>query len=275
MEIGFSVNETVKQRISVRTYADTPVPQAVREQILQYARGIENPFGADVQMQFIEKETAANGEKLGTYGFIKGARLFMGVTVKDTDKAAESVGYVFEQLVLYMTSLGLGTCWLGGTFNKSAFAEAMCIPEGHLFSILSPVGYPAKQRLTEKVFRTSLKADARKPSDQLFFTDSFKTPLQLQSVGDYAQALENLRLAPSARNIQPWRVVVEGNVFHFFKKGNMQFMQKVDLGIGINHFCLTAHESGLHGKLENRDVSHIALQNDMTYITSWVAEPYV
>lgn len=272
MDIGFSVNETVKQRTSVRTYAPTPVSDAIREQILQYARAIENPFGADVQVQFIEKKTAANGEKLGTYGFIKGADLFMGVTVNDVPEAAESVGYVFEQLVLYMTSLGLGTCWLGGTFNKSAFAKEMNIEEGKLFPILSPVGYPAKQRLTEKVFRTSLKADVRKPPEQLFFSDGFKTPLDLQTVGDYAKCLENLRLAPSARNIQPWRVVVEGNVFHFFKKGNMQFMQKVDLGIGINHFCLTAKERGLQGKLTQSDVSHIVLQNDMTYIASWVGE---
>ncbi len=272
MDIGFSVHETVRQRYSVRTYAPTPVPPAIREKILQYAETIDNPFGAKVHFQFIEKQTASKGEKLGTYGFIKGADLFIAVTVQDKEGAAESVGYVFEQLVLYIASLGLGTCWLGGTFNKSAFAEKIEIPDGWIFPILSPVGYPAKQRVKERVFRTAINANNRVASEKLFFADAFKTPLDLHKVGAYAHCLENLRLAPSAGNKQPWRVVYDGNVFHFFKKGSMQFMQVLDVGIGINHFVLTANERGLQGHLAKADVSAYPLTSDMKYVASWVCE---
>ncbi|MBR3953961.1 MAG: nitroreductase family protein [Clostridia bacterium] len=272
MEIGFGINNAVRQRTSVRTYADTPVSQETKDKILAYARTIENPFGAQVRFQWIEKQTAENGEKLGTYGFIKGANLFLGVTVEDKDGAAESVGYVFEQLVLYMTSLGLGTCWLGGTFSKSAFAQQLDIPEGWSFPILSPVGYPAKQRIKEKVFRTAINANNRVASEKLFFSDGFKTPLDLHAVGKYADCLENLRLAPSAGNKQPWRVIYDGKAFHFFKKGSMQFMQILDVGIGINHFMLTANELGLQGTLTKADVSAYPLTADMKYVASWVCE---
>lgn len=270
MNIGFCVHETVRKRYSVRTYDAAPVSQEIRDKILQYAETIDNPFGAKVRFQFIEKQTSANGEKLGTYGFIKGANLFIGVTVENKGGAAESVGYVFEQLVLYIASLGLGTCWLGGTFNKSAFAEKMEIPEGWIFPILSPVGYPAKQRIKEKVFRTALNANNRVASEKLFFTDSFKTPLNLNTVGNYSDALENLRLAPSSGNKQPWRVICDGKAFHFFKKGSMQFMQVLDVGIGINHFVLTARELGLQGELTEADVSAYTLSSDMRYVASWV-----
>lgn len=272
MNIGFSVHETVRQRYSARTYEAKLVPQEIRDKILQYAQTIDNPFGAQVHFQWIEKQTAENGEKLGTYGFIKGANLFLGVTVEDKDGAAESVGFMFEQLVLYITSLGLGTCWLGGTFNKSAFAQQLDIPEGWSFPILSPVGYPAKQRIKEKVFRTAINANNRVASEKLFFSDGFRTPLDLHAVGKYADCLENLRLAPSAGNKQPWRVIYDGKAFHFFKKGSMQFMQILDVGIGINHFVLTANELGLQGRLAKADVSAYPLTADMKYAASWVCD---
>lgn len=116
------------------------------------------------------KELAPNGDKLGTYGIIKGAKSYLGVTVPKEEYAPEAVGYEFEQLVLYATSLGLGTCWLGGTFNRSAFASAMEIAEGDSFPILSPISYPASPKsLTEQVMRKSIKADGRRPWKELFF----------------------------------------------------------------------------------------------------------
>ena len=272
MNPGFAVSETVRARTSVRTYTSEAVSQETRDKILAFLQTIDNPFGAKVNVQFVEKKTAANGEKLGTYGFIKGAELFIAVTAEDKDTAAESVGYVIEQLVLYMTSLGLGTCWLGGTFNKSAFAEQIEIPDGWIFPVLSPVGYPAKQRIKEKVFRTAINANNRVSGEKLFFSDAFTTPLDLKTVGKYAACLENLRLAPSAGNKQPWRVIFDGNAFHFFKKGSMQFMQVLDVGIGINHFVLTAKELGLQGRLEKTDVSRYPLEKDMKYVASWVTE---
>lgn len=270
MKIGFDVSKTVRQRTSVRTYADAPVTQETRDKILAYAETIENPFDAKVRFCFIEKKTAENGEKLGTYGFIKGGNLFLGMAVENKEDAALAVGFVGEQLVLYMTSLGLGTCWLGGTFTKSEFEKGMKLAQNEKFPILTPVGVPAKQRITEKVFRASLKADKRLPAEQLFFTDAFTTPLDLHTVGKYADCLESLRLAPSARNIQPWRVVYDGRAFHFFKKGSWDFMQKIDLGIGINHFALTAQECGLQGQITKTDVSAYSLEKDMCYVASWV-----
>lgn len=53
----------------------------------------------------------------------------------------EALGYSFESLILYATSLGLGTCWLGGTFDHSGFASAMDLKEGYLFPAISPIGH--------------------------------------------------------------------------------------------------------------------------------------
>ena len=90
-EVTFSVREAVEKRISVRTYDNQTLPQQLRDEILSYADAIRNPLGPKIRIQFIEKETRADGEKLGTYGIIKGAGLYLGVTVPDAEYAAEAV----------------------------------------------------------------------------------------------------------------------------------------------------------------------------------------
>lgn len=278
MELIFSVSETVNTRYSVRTYDERPVEEEIKEKILLYASSLNNPLGPRVNFKFIEKEISSNGEKLGTYGVIKGASLYLGATIANEACAPEALGYDFEQLVLYITSLGLGTCWLGGTFNRSAFADAMDVKENELFPIISPVGYPAtKKRVTEKLFRHTLKADERMPWDKLFFNGEFSTPLSETEAGAYQIPLEMLRLAPSAVNKQPWRVVYADNAFHFFEKHSLGGketgpvdMQRIDVGIGICHFHLAAMEKNLTGKFEKQELTNLVLPKDLTYVTSWV-----
>lgn len=280
MNIGFSVSETVNKRYSVRTYDSRPVEEDIKEKLLEYANSLQNPLGPKIRFQFIEKETAPNGEKLGTYGIIKGAKLYLGATMPDEEFANEAMGYDYEQLVLYATSLGLGTCWLGGTFNRSAFADAMEIRENEIFPILSPVGYPAtKKSVTEKVFRRFLKADARKPWSELFFDGDFSKPLTKEIAGEYEFPLEMLRLAPSATNSQPWRVVFSNNAFHFIeqrthesREGSNVDMHRIDLGIGICHFHLATLEKGLAGHFERNMPQDLTLPPYATYITSWVID---
>lgn len=95
--------------------------------------------------------------------------------------------------------------------------------------------------------------------------------------GDYQFPLEMLRLAPSAVNKQPWRVVNVGKEFHFFEKHSLGGengsidMQRIDVGIGICHFHLAAMERNLAGHFE-RTAPEFQIPADMTYVVSWIAE---
>lgn len=278
MKLNFSVEESVKSRYSVRSYDSQKVDDSTKEKIMSYLDGFCNPLGPKIRVQMIEKDTAAGGEKLGTYGVIKGAKLYLGVTIMNEEYALEALGYEFEQLVLYATSLGLGTCWLGGTFNRSAFTAAMEIREGEIFAILSPLGYPAKKKsFMEQIMRRSTKADGRLPWSELFFEKDFSSVLSEERAGEYAFPLEMLRLAPSAVNKQPWRVVKDDKGFHFFEKKTMGGehgsidMQRIDVGIGMCHFHLGAVEKNLKGHFE-RNMPEIEIPKDLIYIASWICE---
>lgn len=89
--------------------------------------------------------------------------------------------------------------------------------------------------------RKTVKADGRFAWDEIFFKDNFEKVLSKEDAGDYKFPLEMLRLAPSAVNKQPWRVVVTENTVHFFEKHSVKVdvgsvdMQRIDVGIGICH----------------------------------------
>lgn len=51
-----------------------------------------------------------------------------------------------EELILYATSLGLGTCWIGGTFKKGQFAKAMEVNQEEILPIISPIGYESENK---------------------------------------------------------------------------------------------------------------------------------
>ena len=60
-----------------------------------------------------------------------------------------------------------------------------------------------------------------------------------------------VRLAPSAVNKQPWRVVLKDGKAHFYEKHNGGYvasdgwdLQKIDLGIALCHFAAAIEECG-------------------------------
>ena len=275
-----NIENIIRKRYSVRTYSNQAVGEDIRNKIMAYAESIENPFGPDVRYKWLDKKQLPKGEKLGTYGIIQGADLYIGTAVLEHENAMEALGYAFEKLVLYMTELGLGTCWLGGTFNRKAFTEAMALKNGEIFCIVSPVGYPAdKKSFVEKIMRIGSKGDKRNGWEMHFFKDNFQTPLTEDEAGEYALPLEMVRLAPSAVNRQPWRVVLKDGMYHFFEKHTRDSdvpggidMHRIDLGIALCHFHVTAEEKELKGRFERVDVSGIEPDGNMSYITSWIIE---
>ena len=203
-----------------------------------------------------------------------GTDLFVGGKIKCTENFSVAFGYSFEAMVLYAQSLGIGTTWLGGTMNRADFEEAMELDSDEIMPCASPLGYPAKKMsIRESMMRKAIKADERLPFEEVFFDGSFGTPLSKEKAGKWADALEMVRLAPSAVNKQPWRVVVCDNAVHFYLKRSKGFnhnekldMQMIDMGIAICHFDLTTKENNLNVVFEQNDPK---IESDAEYIASF------
>lgn len=278
----FNAFEAIKERISVRSYSSCPVMESYRLDLEYYmATAGSGPFGTKPRFKILDLESLDKKELrgLGTYGFIKGARLYILGAAKDTPGALEDLGYCMEKIILKATSLGLGTCWLGGTFKRAAFAQKMDLEADELLPAITPVGYPAEEkRSADRLISLAAKAKKRKPWSDLFFGPGGKAPLTENESGQYRDALEAVRLGPSASNRQPWRIVKdEAGKFHLYLRENKIYnrimgkirLQNLDMGIAMCHFAMVAREQNLPGswKAEPNEPVLTGLQ----YIATWFA----
>ncbi|HCW53629.1 MAG TPA: nitroreductase Nfs [Clostridium sp.] len=260
-----SIKEIISVRHSVRNYSDEPLSDEIINKINSYIKDLTNPFNKEVRIELIEKDESNEDIKLGTYGVIKGANYFFVSACKNDDISLMALGYSLEKLILFCTSLGLGTVWLGGTFKKSNFAKAIKLQKDEVLPIVSPVGYEGgKKTLLGTLFGNH--HNKRKPFSELFFNENFYTPLSEIHAGQYFEPLEMLRLAPSAVNKQPWRVVKEDDKIHFYL-ASTNALNRVDIGIALCHFHLTALEDKLEGEFKVVDSKRE--NTKFTYIISW------
>ncbi len=268
------IKKQIESRRSVRTYDGLPLSESLREQLLTYANSIENPFGIPAEFRLLD------AKKFGlSCPVVTGTELFVGGKVKNSPDASLAFGYSFEEFVLYARSIGLGTVWIGGTMNRDAFEKAMELSEDEIMPCVSPIGVTAKKMsIRESLMRKGVKADERLPFEELFFDGSFDTPLRKENAGVFAEPLEMVRLAPSAVNKQPWRVVISDNAAHFYLMRSKGFghserldMQMVDIGIALCHFALSAKDKGYYMTFLKKQPANTA-DNGAEYICSYVIE---
>jgi len=282
-----SMIEAINKRVSVRSYADRSIEEDKKQELINLLQSTNGgPFGHKVRFALIDFSEMDKNEirSLGTYGFISGAQLFIVSAVKDGlaeisgVRALVDLGYCFEKVILTATNLGLGTCWLGGTFKRANFAKRIDASEDEIVPAISPIGYARDKRtIREMVVRRFANSDQRKPWEELFFDGNLNIPLSKESAGAYAVPLECVRLGPSASNNQPWRVVYQKpqGAFHFYLKRTLGYnkfngkidLQLVDMGISMCHFELSAREEGLAGTWEviKPDLD----MGDAEYIATW------
>lgn len=278
--------EVIRKRESVRTYDESrPIEKEVLVKLKEKVNGEHiGPMGNTVRFRLLDLGKVSGEElrKLGTYGIIKGAPLFLLSAVRDKEGALEDTGYCMEKLILKATALGLGTCWLSGTFRRSSFSQQMELSEEELLPAITPVGYPgAKKRVVEKLFKMGTRSEKRKPWSKLFLDSDGMSSLSPEKAGKYREALEAVRLGPSSRNLQPWKIIRdEDGDFHLYLQGKREGpraegrvdSQKIDMGIAMCHFALVAEEKGLKGnweKIKTLEGSEPPIGN-LDYTASWI-----
>ncbi len=277
-----SILETISHRESTRTYNGKPLIKIDAEQIQDFIHTGIHYLGETIDFRMISANENKSGKirNLSAYGMIRGAKNYIaGVAGKNTSLV--EYGFAFEQIALYADSIGLGTCWLGGTFKRKSVARLLRIKKDEWIPVMMPVGYPAKRASArEQITRLAIKADSRKPFEEVFFDGKNGLALNETTSGDLAEVLEAVRLAPSASNKQPWRLVVNtvGDVeFYVERTPNYGAMlgydiQLVDIGIAMYHFLAAAKETGINGEFKPfvPDRNNVGLYSEYEYLTTFV-----
>ena len=238
--------QAMKERRSVRSFNGEPLNKDLVEKLHKIIDESYTLFGGDITIRL--KRFDIKGDfKPSTYGVIKGACDYFLMGIGEGEESDLTAGFQFEQVVLKAWELGLGTCWIAGTYKGSQFDNGEKWPEGESLKIICPVGYPEKQRLMEKMMRFTIGSNKRKPFSELFFENDFKKSLDPDN--KFSESLEMLRIAPSSTNSQPWRALVSGDKVMFYYKPKYP-ITVIDCGIGICHFYETEKFKGFDGKFE-------------------------
>lgn len=207
------LSKAIYQRKSVRKYTGEPVDAETVSKILDFCKQVKPLFPEiNVEAQVVQKDQVR-------FYFPWKAPQLLAIFSENKPGFLENVGFIFQQVELYLHSLGLGACWMGlGKFRKNETPQV----EGMEFVIFIAFGEPAEPLDRE------LGDFKRNSLDKITDREDRK--------------LECARLAPSSTNSQPWYFTHEGDVIHAFcneagilRHAMLGNMNRIDMGIALAH----------------------------------------
>lgn len=246
----------IHQRVSVRSYTDRPVDQALLEHLLDFADRAEPLTETPSRIGLVsgvEQVKRVLTFMVGSYGLVQNApHLLVGILPEESDRARIDLGFVLEQVVLEATRLGLGSCWITGTYDAEEAGDAAELEPGEVAAAVCALGHPTEEgygRLHNRIIRRLAGGHRRKPLDEIVFSQRWGEPWSPEDADPaLVTMLKHARLAPSAHNAQPWRFIVADDHISLTVLKPML----IDAGIVMSHVTLAAPAAGREGEWEIR-----------------------
>lgn len=208
----------VSKRQSIRTYAGEP--DIAKKSALSYAAARVCLPGVRIEMG--EAAPEALYRKLPVVGQVTGTDKYAAIILEEgLPRAHLHAGISGEAFILEAVSLGLGTCWTA-SFKRSGVN--IPLEEGERIVAVTPLGIPQEGELT---------GHKRKKLTEICSDDPAAWPLWAYN------AAECVRFAPSAMNLQPWRLSFAGRTLALSRT---TFGGPLDLGIALLHMSLGVGE---------------------------------
>lgn len=236
------LKEVIFKRKSIRKYLNKDLEPSLINEILEFIKDIK-PLYEDIKVKFdiVNKENVKS-----MFSWLSNQMIVVYSEKKDGYN--ENVGFMMQQLDLFLQSKGLGSCWIGiGKIDEGVRSEN----EELEYVIMMCVGYH------EEEYRNGAK--------------DFKR-YALSEISDVLdERLEVARLAPSSINNQPWYFVHDGNVIHtyvairnLFKKRMLENLLLIDVGIALSHIYVS------YSKFEYFKVENIEEKKGFNYLGSFI-----
>jgi len=239
MERKASWYEAITHRTSRRTYLKEPLELNQVHAINQLITNINIESG--LRFQILEDSDQFLKGFKKSYGMFKNVQTIIAlVGNKNIPNMQMQIGYYGEFLMLECVSLNLGTCWIGGTFDKKATKAVLNVNEQEeLYAIISVGKVPEDKTVKEKLI--SRIGKNKQTADALLLEKEEPIPSWVHT------GIEAARLAPSAVNGKPvGYTYMDKTVKGFITKKNYNF-ELLDLGISLAHFELGALHVGVRG----------------------------
>ena len=239
-------------RHSARTYAPTRVDPAVISHLIDFCVGLPGKEMARVVVVPQAPASLFTG-LVGGYGKVLDApSALMMIGNESSPTVLEGVGYLGEATILEATTADLGTCWVGGSYDRAVAGRLTPLALDERVYAVSPLGHATpRARAGDRLLKRMVGAHKRKPIEVAApGFDSLVWP-------DWAaEGVRLAMIAPSAVNRQPWRFEFDATapdslVISVVEKGpEGRVARRLDCGIAMLHFEVGARLLGAKGAWE-------------------------
>ncbi|MBQ3151479.1 MAG: nitroreductase [Clostridia bacterium] len=217
--------DAAKIRISRRSYDGRALTESDAQILCETVGRLNKESG--LCMRLCVGEGNAFKKLRNTYGMFSGVNNYIILAGKDSVDTVEKLGYYGEKAALTAVSMGMGTCFVGATFDKSVAKEFLSDGEA-MYGVVT-VGYISDESVKEKFIRGAIRMKKRTVRDVVEVTGD--APVW------FWDGVESALLAPSARNLFP-TVFNWNNGTVTASVPDKYMYQRMDLGIAKLHFEL-------------------------------------
>ena len=213
-----NLEEQIYLRKSCRKYSDEPVCMNMIHEFMADVKPLNPDIGYHYEILTKDEVKVRNRWS---------APYYLALYSEKKDNYQENIGFVFQQLSLYLQSIGIGTCWVG-----------MDVPKNKNSEFVIAISFGKSEAMTRELSKFRRHG--------------------LSEISDFEdERLIPARLAPSAINSQPWYFKHTDDGFDVYQvKQNIikrQVLKKwnpVDMGIALAHMYV-ANENTFKFEIKN------------------------
>jgi len=215
------------QRKSIRNYKSEELSDDILNELMEFWDSTLDIFPEEP----VSIELLTEDQVVSSFPISFNAKYYLSVCANNNRKARVNVGFKAQQLDLWFSSKGLGSCWLYMVHPVKEHQVFNGLPH----SISISFGIP-----DEKLHREDISEFNR------------KTLSEITNGGKYDDILESVRIAPSSTNIQAWYFKQNDNSIEVYIKKPLRAillrpmvkLYDFDIGIALCHLYLAREESG-------------------------------
>lgn len=242
----------LKNRGSTRVFKNTKIDSEIIEDINLKLKKMEAESSGLFELKFYEngKNVSEGFEgKAGYSGVMIKSPHYISLDIKeDTDDAMIYGAYNLEKLTSILHEMDIGTCWITLSDVSVDLKKQVLGEENGGTEYLLAVGYARPRNPFSKEV-----ISARKSIEELVFQGEVGNSIDLDTLEDRGllDLFYYVRYAPSTKNLQPWRFLMNGNkVILLMDENNVNF---ADAGIMMYYFEALANIVGVRTEWKKSD----------------------
>jgi hypothetical protein len=220
--------QTIYRRKSVRNYDSSTLSPETLQEIENCLLKLTTLY-PDIKTEF----RIVPGDQIKTRMMKRSPHYLLAFSEKKEGHLV-NVGFMLQQMDLYLSSRGIGTCWQGIPQPKKEALATSSLD----YQILLTMGNPQ-----EALYRENVQEFKR------------KSLMEITDIPGVEDLLEPVRLAPSSTNSQPWYITGTPELMHFYCRQPSRLkslfvgrFNQLDMGIALYHLKLAAEH--FHKKVE-------------------------